>query len=92
MKDSYSTNRINVKKKIARLGLNCRILVIQANWFRHPEFGLVGSMDDKDLERLLLLAPHAQYKRITSGHMIHFEKPEEYRQVVSAFAKQIMKK
>jgi pimeloyl-ACP methyl ester carboxylesterase len=72
--------------------VKCPLLVLQANWFRHPEFGLVGSMDDKDLERLLSLAPHAQYRRITSGHMIHFERPKEYRQVVSAFAEQIINK
>lgn len=63
----------------------CPLLVLQANWFRHPEFGLVGSMDDKDLEQLSSLVPHAQYKRITSGHMIHFENPKQYIKEVIEF-------
>lgn len=66
--------------------VKCPLLVLQANWFRHPEFGLVGSMDDKDVERLRALAPHARYKRITSGHMIHFENPKQYIKEVKEFA------
>jgi pimeloyl-ACP methyl ester carboxylesterase len=66
--------------------VKCPLLVLQANWFRHPEFGLVGSMDDKDLERLRSLVPHAQYKRITAGHMIHFENPKQYIKEVREFA------
>jgi pimeloyl-ACP methyl ester carboxylesterase len=68
------------------LKIKCPLLVLQANWFRHPEFGLVGSMDDQDIERLRSLVPHARYKRITSGHMIHFEHPQQYIQVVNEFA------
>lgn len=69
--------------------VKCSTLVLQANWFRTPEFGLVGSMDDKDLERLRSLVPHAQYKRITSGHMIHFEQPTEYIREVKEFATKV---
>lgn len=70
----------------ALMKAKCPVLVLQANWFRHPEYGLVGSMDDEDLERLRSLVPHAQYKRITSGHMIHFENPEQYIKEVEEFA------
>jgi len=72
----------------ALVKVKCPLLVLQANWFRHPKFGLVGAMDDKDLEQLHLLAPHAQYKRITSGHMIHFENPKQYIKEVKEFAVQ----
>ncbi len=70
--------------------VKCPLLVLQANWFRHPEFGLVGSMDDRDLERLRSLVPHAQYKRITSGHMIHFENPKQYIKEIKEFAAKVM--
>lgn len=72
--------------------MKCPILLLQANWFRHPKYGLVGSMDEEDLRRFRALAPQAQYQRITSGHMIHFEKPKEYRRVVTAFADRLVKK
>ncbi len=70
----------------ALMKAKCPVLVLQANWFRHPEYGLVGSMDDEDLKRLRLLVPHARYKRITSGHMIHFENPKQYIKEVKEFA------
>lgn len=67
--------------------VKCPLLVLHANGFRHPEFGLVGAMDGQDLDRLKALAPHAQYQRIVSGHMIHFERPKQYTQTVRAFAR-----
>lgn len=67
--------------------VQCPLLVLHANWFRTPEHGLVESMDDDDIARLKSLVPHCQYKRITSGHMIHLEHPQEYLKEVEYFAK-----
>jgi len=66
--------------------VRCPLLVLQANWFRHPQYGLVGAMDNEDLKRLCSLAPHAQYKRVASGHMIHFEQPAQYVEIIREFA------
>jgi len=74
--DGYAYKGLNHAEALKKV--RCPILVLQANWFRSPQYGLVGAMDDKDIERLLLLAPQAKKKRITSGHMIHFEHPSEY--------------
>ena len=69
--------------------VRCPMLILHANWFRDPKLGLVGSMDDRDVHLLRSLVPHCQYKRIASGHMIHFEKPREFSQVVVTFAEQV---
>lgn len=66
--------------------VTCPVLLLQANSFRHPEYGLVGSMDDSDIARVRSLVHHCQYKRITSGHMIHFEEPKEFIHEVDEFA------
>jgi pimeloyl-ACP methyl ester carboxylesterase len=66
--------------------IKCSLLVLQANWFMHPKYGLVGAMDDNDIKRLSTLVPQAQYKRIISGHMIHFEQPKQYIQIVKEFS------
>jgi pimeloyl-ACP methyl ester carboxylesterase len=66
--------------------VKCPVFVLQANWFRHPDFGLVGAMDNQDINHLLALTPQAQFARITSGHMIHFEQPPEYLKHLNAFA------
>lgn len=72
--------------------VKCPMLVLHANWFRDPKLGLVGSMDERDVSELHSLVPHCEYKRITSGHMIHFEKPKEFRQLVVNFAEQLLNK
>lgn len=66
--------------------IQCPVMLLHANWFRHPEYGLVGSMDDQDVARFKSLVPNVQYKRIQSGHMIHFENPKEYVSAVKSFA------
>ncbi len=65
--------------------VECPILVLHANWFRSQEYSLVGSMDDEDVSRLRSLVSTCIYKRITSGHMIHFEEPEVYVRTVLDF-------
>ena len=42
-------------------------------------------MDDEDVARLKSLVPGCTYKKITSGHMIHFEEPEVYVETVLDF-------
>lgn len=66
--------------------VKCPILVLHADWHRYPEFGLVGAMDDKDAERILELAPHAQYKKIPANHVIHLFKPKQYIKAIEDFA------
>lgn len=61
------------------------VLVLHANWFRHPKYGLVGAMDDRDAARIQTLVPHAQYKRIPANHVIHMFDPEGFVQAVEEF-------
>ena len=51
--------------------VRCPILILHANWFRHPRYGLVGAMDDDNAERMQAFVPHAQYKKIPATHVIH---------------------
>lgn len=62
------------------------MLLLHANWFRHPDYGLIGAMDDADIGRVRSLVPHCRYSRIDSGHMIHQDKPEAFIREVKAFA------
>lgn len=65
------------------------MLLLQANWFRHPESGLVGAFDQADLERIRSLAPHCRYRHIDSGHVIHQEKPQAFIREIKTFAESI---
>ena len=63
----------------------CPMLLLHANWLRHPEFGLVGAMDDSDAERAQLLAPEMLFKRIDSPHVIHSYKPDVFVKEIEEF-------
>ena len=69
--------------------VNCPVLVLHANWFRHPRYGLVGAMDDRDAARIQTLVPHAQYKRIPANHVIHVFEPEKFVQEVEMFSSKL---
>lgn len=75
----------NFDHSLALSNTKCPILLLHANWFETPENGLVGSMNDADIDRAKKLAPQIQYQKIVSGHMIHFEKPNEYLRFVKEF-------
>jgi pimeloyl-ACP methyl ester carboxylesterase len=69
--------------------VRCPLLVLHANWFRHPRYGLVGAMDDQDAARIQALVPHAEYRKIAANHVIHVFEPEKFVQAVYAFSAQL---
>jgi pimeloyl-ACP methyl ester carboxylesterase len=66
--------------------VTCPVLVLHANWFRHPRYGLVGAMDDRDAARIQTLAPQALYRRIPANHVIHMFEPEKFVREVEMFS------
>ncbi|MHA1907830.1 MAG: alpha/beta fold hydrolase [Candidatus Thorarchaeota archaeon] len=67
----------------------CPMILIHANWYRNPEYGLVGAMDNDDAARARELVPGMQFKRIDSEHVIHSHNPEIYVEVVREFVSQV---
>ncbi|TFG08786.1 alpha/beta fold hydrolase [Candidatus Thorarchaeota archaeon] len=63
----------------------CPMLLLHANWHRHPDYGLIGAMDDDDARQARELAPDMQYKRIDSDHVIHSHEPEVFVDQVREF-------
>lgn len=64
----------------------CPALLLHANWFRSDRHGLVGAMDDADVERVRSLLPDCRYVQIDTGHVIHMQKPDLYIREVTGFA------
>lgn len=70
--------------------VRCPILFMHADWFRVGGDGmLVGSVDDHDVARMLAIVPGLRYRRIHSGHMIHFYSPDQYVEEVLSFAREM---
>lgn len=65
--------------------VRCPVLLLHAEWFEHPDHGLVGAMNDDDAARARDLLAHCDYERITSGHVVHQERPAWYVEQVRSF-------
>ncbi|MHA2397057.1 MAG: alpha/beta fold hydrolase, partial [Candidatus Thorarchaeota archaeon] len=63
----------------------CPMILLHANWVRHPELGLSGAMDDEDAAFAREIAPEMQFKRIDSEHVIHSHNPDLYVNTVNEF-------
>lgn len=79
---------LNHEEALGRV--KCPSLLLHVNWFRHEKYGLVGAMDDNDIEKVLSLMPHCIYKRINSSHVIHSAKPKIFVQEVIEFTNNIL--
>jgi len=58
--------------------VKCPMLLLHANWLRHPTWGILGAMDDRDVEKVKSLVKDFSYARIDSGHGIHIENPDKF--------------
>ncbi|MFX1606092.1 MAG: hypothetical protein ACFFDD_09300, partial [Promethearchaeota archaeon] len=65
--------------------VECPMLLLHANWVRHPDYGLVGAMDDDDVARAREIAPEMKFKRIDSEHVIHSHNPNLFVSIVDEF-------
>ena len=63
----------------------CPILLIQADWKRYENYGLVGAFDDDDAQHAISLAPQIIYKKVSANHVVHAFKPKEYIKLLSEF-------
>jgi pimeloyl-ACP methyl ester carboxylesterase len=65
--------------------VTCPMLLMQANWSRHPTWGLLGAMDDQDVKKIQALVKDVRYAHISSGHGIHLGEPVWYLEQVGEF-------
>jgi hypothetical protein len=67
----------------------CPMLLLHASWLRHPEYGLVGAMDDEDASFARELAPDMEYQRIDSDHVIHSHNPDIFIDIIREFTSRV---
>jgi len=69
--------------------IECPMLLMHAHWFRHPKYGLVGALDDSDVERVRSLVSDFRYLKVESGHIIHLHQPETFVREIVRFAREL---
>jgi pimeloyl-ACP methyl ester carboxylesterase len=65
--------------------VKCPMLLLRSDGYRHETWGLVGAMDDSDLERVVSLVDDLQCVQISRGHEIHMLQPQRYIDEVTKF-------
>lgn len=65
--------------------VKCPMLLMRANASRHETWGLLGAIDDNDLERIVSLVDDLKYVQIPSGHEIHMVQPGRYMDELMEF-------
>jgi pimeloyl-ACP methyl ester carboxylesterase len=58
--------------------VKCPMLLLRASAYRHATWGLVGAIDDDDLERIKTLVSNLQVVDFPGGHEIHMIQPTRY--------------
>ncbi len=61
------------------------MLLLQASWSRHKTWGLLGAMDDKDVQKIKSLVKDLRYVSIRSTHAIHLGEAKLYLDQVNNF-------
>ena len=65
--------------------VKCPVLLLRANASRHETWGLLGAIDDADLECIVLLVDDLKVVQIPGGHEIHMVQPKRYIEELSKF-------
>jgi pimeloyl-ACP methyl ester carboxylesterase len=65
--------------------IKCPMLLMRASASRHETWGLLGAIDDNDLQRITSLVADLQYVQIPCGHAIHMLQPVRFVEELTKF-------
>jgi pimeloyl-ACP methyl ester carboxylesterase len=65
--------------------ISCPMLLIQARWSRHETWGLLGALDDKDVENISSTVKNFKCVKVNSIHDVHLSKPKIFIKVVNDY-------
>jgi pimeloyl-ACP methyl ester carboxylesterase len=71
--------------------VHCPMLLMQANWSRDENWGLLGAMDADDVDHIRALVPEARYAKADSGHAIHMGESQWYLDQAQSFLNDVLK-
>ncbi|MFA5010042.1 MAG: alpha/beta hydrolase [Patescibacteria group bacterium] len=65
--------------------IQCPVLLIHAKWSRHKTWGLLGALDDHDVEKIRLAIKDFKYARADANHEVHMTKPKIFIKIVNDY-------
>ncbi|MDD4902764.1 MAG: alpha/beta hydrolase [Patescibacteria group bacterium] len=67
--------------------INCPVLLIQARWSRHETWGLLGALDDNDVEKARSIVKNIKVAKANAVHDVHLSKPKVFIKIVNEYLK-----
>jgi pimeloyl-ACP methyl ester carboxylesterase len=72
--------------------IKCPVLLLRASAYRHETWGLIGAMDNDDLERMKMLIKDLKVVQMSNYHEIHMMQPLNYVLEVATFIEDLQTK
>ncbi|MDD5294885.1 MAG: alpha/beta hydrolase, partial [Patescibacteria group bacterium] len=71
--------------------IKCPVLLIWAYWSRHETWGLLGALDDKDVEKIRSIVKGIQVVKVNAMHDVHLAKPGIFINAVDSYLENLNK-
>ncbi|MFA5247626.1 MAG: alpha/beta hydrolase [Patescibacteria group bacterium] len=65
--------------------IKCPVLLIHAYWSRHKTWGLLGALDDNDVEKIRSIVKNIRVTKVNAMHDVHLTKPKIFIKTVNDF-------
>ena len=65
--------------------IQCPVLLIHAYWSRHEVWGLLGALDNNDVEKISSLVKDIKIVKVNAIHNVHLSKPKIFIKVVDNY-------
>ncbi len=69
--------------------IKCPVLLIHAYWSRHKTWGLLGALDDNDIEKIRSIVKDIKVIKVNAIHDVHLVKPKIFIKVVSEYLEEL---
>lgn len=65
--------------------IQCPVLLIHAYWSRNKTWGLLGALDDKDVEKIRSIVKNIKVVKVNAVHDVHLAKPKIFIDTVDNY-------
>ena len=69
----------------------CPVLLIHAYWSRHKTWGLLGALDNKDVEKISSIVRDIKVVKVNAIHDVHLAKPKIFIEAVDEYLSDLKK-
>ena len=71
--------------------IKCPVLLIHAYWSRHKTWGLLGALDENDVEKIRSMVKDIKVVKVNAIHDVHLAKPKIFIKAVNDFLQSLDK-